>query len=147
MRIGFIDETALIYIAGLVYRGCKTPLKFLQLKNSADTMRRERPSLAFLVRNYALCCLEVYIRAENLSEERRTQLYKALAELDNFAVMNRKACPSGKPIRINGKKLDCDKKMEEIYKSLKYTNPRYVVYLIIAIAIIFGISDFCMRYF
>ena len=148
LRVGFVDANALIYIAGLILRGSQIPLKFLQLKNTANTQRRERPKLAFLVRDYALCCLEVYIRAEDLPEERKTLLYKAIADLDTFAVEKGERTGASKTsVRINGQRLDCSKKMEEIYKTVKYENPRLKLYLIIAIAIIFGISDFFLRFF
>ncbi len=148
LRVGFVDASALIYIAGLVLRGCKIPLKFLQLKQSGNTQRSERPRLAFSVRDYALCCLEAYIRAEDLPEERKTLLFKAIADLDTFAVEKGERTGASKTsVRINGQRLDCSKKMEEIYKTVKYENPRLKLYLIIAIAIIFGISDFFLRFF
>jgi hypothetical protein len=147
LRIGFIDASSLVYIAGLISHGCKIPLKFFQLKHPASTQHRERPSLAFLMRDYVLCCLEVYIRAEDLPEKSKTQLYKALADLDNFGVMYEKNCGHSPYVAINGRYLDCDIKMKEIYNELKRSNPRIKVLLWIAIPIILYIAHIVLVFF
>ncbi len=147
VRIGFIDAYSLVYIAGLVSHGCKTPLKLFQFKDSSNTQHRERPSLAFLMRDYVLCCLEVYIRAENLPKEWKTQLYKALLDLDNFGVMYGKNCGHWPCVAINGQYLNCDIKMREIYHELNRSNPRIKVLLWLAILLIMTILFPVVVYF
>lgn len=127
-RLGFVDADTLLCLLGLVHKGLHVRLKFLQFADSKEFNRRVLPEAARIMRNYALCCLETYLRPEYLSREVLLELYRSIARLDKFMVW-RSGLTFEATYTVKGQYVNYGSRMNGIYRALNKINPRYVLYL------------------